>query len=232
MDKNDQTPVVHILGIETSGPVSGVYLSEEDRLIGSSVLNLKNIHSRQLASMIDQLLNNLSLTYQNLSHVAISAGPGSFTGLRIGYSLMKGLVQALEIPVIEIPTLDIWAFQHGATDLPVLSVIDAYRNEIFCSFYRWQNGCMLSEGKPEVLPIEELQARLAGPTVLVGGDLVRLSEKIVQLKLEAVKMQFPVKTEPEPAALLSLAYMKILNREFGNTERCEPIYMRPFKGIM
>ena len=106
MSKTSRTN--HILGIESSGMVSGACISLEDELVAQSILKVKNIHSRQLALLVEQLMDHLHLQYSDLAAVAVSAGPGSFTGLRIGYSLAKGIAHALNIPIIEVPTLDIW----------------------------------------------------------------------------------------------------------------------------
>jgi len=148
-----KTDEIRILGIESSGLVSGVYISRGSNLIGQIALNVKNIHSERLATILEQLLSRVHLKFNELSALAISAGPGSFTGLRIGYSLVKGLGHSLNIPIVEVPTLDIWSYQEGEQEIPVFSIIDAHRNEIYYGSYFWENGKMEKKDKYHLIAI-------------------------------------------------------------------------------
>ncbi len=149
-----------LLGLETSGLTSGVYLSRNNQLLAEISLNIRNIHSRGIALFIEQILTFAEIGFDQVSAVVISAGPGSFTGLRIGYSVAKGLLHALQKPLIEIPTLDIWSYQQGQVTFPVFSFIDAHRQEIYYAFYRWEGQEMKRESDYQIMPFELLPQRI------------------------------------------------------------------------
>jgi tRNA threonylcarbamoyladenosine biosynthesis protein TsaB len=230
METNTET--CHLLGIETSGLTSGIYISINDSLLGQISLNIKNIHSRRLSGMIHFLLDQTDLTLRNISAIVLSAGPGSFTGLRIGYSLAKGLAHARALPIVEVPTLDIWAYQAGMTELPVVAIMDAHREEIFCARYIWKNREFQRQGNYQLLPFTALSDLIKTRTLLTGADLENLSSKIDTLIGKNAVLPHPLPQQPEGRALLQLAYRKYLDREYSQTETCEPMYIRAFKGIM
>ena len=227
-----KTDEIHILGVESSGLVSGVYVSRGSNLIGQSSLNVKNIHSERLATLLEQLLHHVHLKLNELSALAISAGPGSFTGLRIGYSLVKGLGHSLSIPIIEVPTLDIWSFQEGEQEIPVFSIIDAHRNEIYYGSYFWVNGNMEKKDKYHLIAIQDLKKILKQCTLLVGGDLIKLKDKIIEIGSDKIVFPTILKTEPESWAFAKIAYQKFLKDDFSDLDKCEPMYLRDFKGVM
>lgn len=231
----------YLLGIETSGLTSAIGISQEGQLLAQLALNVKNVHSRRLALMVEQLWEHVGFPGRNqplyekpapFSAIALSAGPGSFTGLRIGYSLAKGLAHVWEIPIIEVPTLDIWAYQQGETELPVLSVIDAHRGEIFYGLYRWNNQSMQRVGDCRLTGLNTLPGILKEPALVVGGGLRTLREKLEQVCGQRVVIPFPLLVEPQCRALLDLAFQKYGKGDTVSAESCEPRYMRAFKGAM
>ncbi|MEZ4762059.1 MAG: tRNA (adenosine(37)-N6)-threonylcarbamoyltransferase complex dimerization subunit type 1 TsaB [Calditrichia bacterium] len=125
----------YLLGIETSGITCAVGIANNDQLLIELAAGIKNIHSRVLSRFVNEAGQIAGIEAGDLAGVVVSAGPGSFTGLRIGYSVAKGVAHALQKPIIEVPTLDVWAYQTGAQSMPVLSVIDAHRGEIFAALF-------------------------------------------------------------------------------------------------
>ncbi len=228
----DKSSTVYLLGLETSGISSLVALSRGEQLLGHILLNIRNIHSRLLAPMVHQLLKYTGIPLSRINGICLSAGPGSFTGLRIGYSLAKGLAHSLHIPVVEIPTLDVWAYQHGATHRPVLAVIDAHREEVFVRKYRWEGETLRAETDSRVLPIARLPELIHEPTEVVGGDLLKLADKIRQAVGEMAIFPAPLSTEPFPSALMALGYQRFSRQEFCDIATCEPRYLRAFRGVM
>jgi tRNA threonylcarbamoyladenosine biosynthesis protein TsaB len=223
---------IYLLGIEASGLTSAVCISREDQLLGLILLNLKNIHSRKLSAITRQLLDHINLKFTDLSGIILSAGPGSFTGLRIGYSLAKGLAHPLNLPIVEVPTLDIWAHQHGRTDLPVLSIIDAHREEIFCAKYLWQGNELNGYDDFQLLPISSLKKYVTEKTLIVGNDLEKLKGKISELLGKKALFSFPLSRDPDCHSLCHLGYKKFVNQDTVTASDCEPRYMRAFKGVM
>ncbi len=223
---------VSILGIESSGATSSISLSRDGELIGEFSLVIKNIHSRLLSVIIQQIIELTSIQYRDLSAIALSAGPGSFTGLRIGYSLAKGLAHALNLPVVEVPTLDIFAYQQGQTDYPVVSLIDAHRGEVFLSTYCWENNQLNQKTDSQILPLEKISNLVKESALFVGPDVLKFKKIIEECCGTRAIFPFPFNSRPEARALQELAYRKYLSGETVSARDCEPKYMRPFKGIM
>lgn len=127
-----------ILGLETSGMVAGTAIVEDGLLLAEYTLNYKKTHSQTLLPMLEELRNMLELDMESIDAIAVAAGPGSFTGLRIGSATAKGLGMALEIPIVEIPTLEGLAYNLWGTDALVCPLIDARRNQVYGGIYEFQ----------------------------------------------------------------------------------------------
>lgn len=124
-----------ILSIDTSTPICSVAIHNEAKLVANADLYLEKSHSNSLNPLIEQLLHHCDLQMSDLSSIAISSGPGSYTGLRIGLSTAKGLCYALEIPLISISSLDSMTAQvlnfHKNDESIYIPLLDARRMEVF-----------------------------------------------------------------------------------------------------
>lgn len=225
-------PEALLLNIETSGITCGAALSLGGRLLAESTAHIKNIHSRQLSPFIDQLLSTCGKTAENLDGIVLSAGPGSFTGLRIGYSVAKGFAFALAIPIIEVPTLDIWAYQNSRQQLPIMPIINAHRGDVYCAIYRWAE-----DGPQKVLP-DTLSAitdlpDLSGdqPILLCGADAHKLKTPLAEALGKKAQWLLPAAMTPQLWALAILGQRRFQSGDFSDTANCEPSYIRKFQGV-
>ena len=114
-----------ILAIDSSGLVASVAVVEDDRLIGEYTIDYKKTHSQTLLPMLNEVKEMIELDLSTVDVVAVAAGPGSFTGLRIGSATAKGLAEALDIPIAEIPTMDAMAYQLLGFDGIICPIMDA-----------------------------------------------------------------------------------------------------------
>ena len=124
-----------ILSLETSTDVCSVALYDGKRLLGDAILHEPQAHAARLAPLIDEIRQTSGLDFGKLDAVAVSKGPGSYTGLRIGTSTAKGLCYALDIPLIAVGTLELMAYQATTTNLEnalLCPMIDARRMEVYC----------------------------------------------------------------------------------------------------
>ena len=159
MSKQAATPAANgpiILGIETSGRTCAAGIWQNGTVLASLSYNIANVHSRLLSPTIESALQSTGLQISDLAALAVSAGPGSFTGLRIGFSIAKGIAHATGIPIIEVPTLDILAFQCGRQAQPIISLVDARRAELFSSRYAWKEGEFTRVGDYTLSIFEEI----------------------------------------------------------------------------
>ena len=126
-----------IIAIDSSGLVASVAIVEDEEVIAEYNVQYKKTHSQTLLPMLDELKKMVDLDLQSVDAIAIAKGPGSFTGLRIGSATVKGLGLALEIPIIEIPTLDGLACNLYGTDKVVCPIMDARRNQVYTGLYSY-----------------------------------------------------------------------------------------------
>jgi len=227
-DANSQP--VHLLGIESSGLACAAGISRDNEVLAKISANIKNIHSRKLLPFVEDVLGMSRLRAEDLSAVVLSAGPGSFTGLRIGYSVAKGLAHALGIPIIETPTLDVWAYQAGRQANPVMPVIDAHRGEIFCAVYRWRQEEFERERDYTLISPENLAEFLPGAVLLAGADARKLFPQLEKFLPQGSGVLHPSPGWPQMWALLELGFHKFTEGQFSHLDSCEPLYLRAFKG--
>lgn len=132
-----------ILALDSSGLVASVALAEDDNLIAEYTVQYKKTHSQTLLPMLQEICRMVELDLDTADAIAVAAGPGSFTGLRIGSATAKGLAFALNKPIVPVPTVDGLAYQmYGAKDL-VCPIMDARRNQVYTGVYEFipdQNG--------------------------------------------------------------------------------------------
>src|SRR5262245_4578017 len=138
-------PGMRVLAVETSTLAGGAALLDGGLVVGEYTLDVSLTHSERLMGAVDRLLSDAGWTVRDLEGLAVSVGPGSFTGLRIGLSTVKGLALALTIPIAAVPTLDALATLLPFAALPVCPVLDARKREVYASLYRWNGTGMRRE---------------------------------------------------------------------------------------
>ena len=218
-----------ILAIETSTSSGSVALWSGDKIIGSQYYNIDKSHSSLLHPMIEQLTNNCQVELQQLDAVALSAGPGSYTGLRIGSSAAKGLCYALDIPLISINTLEAMAYQiysHGNPFLYYCPMIDARRMEVYTLVVnnRFET---VRETEPLILDNTSFGDLLDLGTVAFFGDG---SDKFKDLATHTNAV-FIESITPDAKEMAVLGAKKYIEGQFENVVSYEPFYLKEFRII-
>ena len=126
-----------LLALDSSGLVASVALVEDDNLIAEYTIQYKKTHSQTLLPMLDEIKKMVELDLSTVDAIAVAAGPGSFTGLRIGSATAKGLALALEKPIVPVPTVDGLAYQMYGTDALVCPIMDARRSQVYTGIYEF-----------------------------------------------------------------------------------------------
>lgn len=183
-----------ILGIDSSGLVASVAVTEDGVLLGEYTTNYKKTHSQTLLPMLDELKKMIELDLNTLDAIAVSAGPGSFTGLRIGAATAKGLGLALEKPLVEVPTLEGLAYNLAGTDALICPIMDARRNQVYTGIYCFEavkeSGAVCGEQTMELktvkeqcaVDIHELLEEISGlgKAVIFLGDGVPVYREVIR----------------------------------------------------
>ena len=217
-----------ILAIETSTPVCSIALHNRGELLDSISLEINGAHAERLMRMIEQLLSRNSIMPNELSAVAVSEGPGSYTGLRIGVSTAKGLAFAWDLPLIGVSTLRILAFAAKSSVVGegfIVALLDARRQEVFHQIFDEELNPLIdlnSEVLEENSYADLLQQK---PTYFVGDGAAKVSEVIrssrahfLDLKIDASQMGV-------------LAFEKFTKSDFESIAYFVPNYLKEFKAL-
>jgi tRNA threonylcarbamoyladenosine biosynthesis protein TsaB len=157
-----------VLGIDTSTSCGGVGLIDDGELISDYLLNVPVTHSERLLGAIELVLREAACPIENLDGWAIALGPGSFTGLRIGVSTVKGLAFATGKPVAGVSTLDVLASQIAPTPYLICPVLDARKKEVYTAFYRFEKGLIKRQSDDQAIKPEDLVRRIKEQTIFLG----------------------------------------------------------------
>jgi tRNA threonylcarbamoyladenosine biosynthesis protein TsaB len=216
-----------LLALETSSVVCSVALYKGTTLLGSSELQIEKSHSSHITVMASQLIENCGYTLKDLSAVAVSGGPGSYTGLRIGSSTAKGLCYALDIPLLEVSTLHGLAKQAiertpNAEDFLFCPMIDARRMEVYTSLV----DANLQERMPIaplVLDERSFEEELAKQPILFFGSG---AAKLRKLKEGHPNALFIDGVQPSAKPIGELALAKFEQQAFEDVAYYEPFYLK------
>ena len=164
-----------ILAFETSAKAGSVALLDEKKLLGESYQNTGLTHSQTLLAMGEDLLKSCGYSAQDVTAVAVAAGPGSFTGVRIGVAAAKGFAWARELPCCGVSTLEAMALNFGAWDGYVCPVMDARRSQVYNAIFEAKQGTLERIREDRAISLEELGEELKNlekPIFLVGDGSV------------------------------------------------------------
>ena len=217
------------LSLETSSPICSVALHRiaDGSLLGQSELRLDKSHSTHLTVLIKQLLENTGHALTDLAAVAVSDGPGSYTGLRIGAAAAKGLCFALDIPLVAVSTLRALAAQVAAATVAPATflycpMLDARRMEVYAALYA-HDGQEVLAPTPLLLDAATLSEQLAHHSVLFFGSG---AGKFQALLPEQSAAGFLLDVEPSAVAVGALAVAAFHRQEFQDVAYYEPFYLK------
>lgn len=162
-----------ILGIESSSLVASVAIWQDDLIVAEYTVNFKKTHSQTLLPMLDEIGNMTELDLDTIDGIAVSEGPGSFTGLRIGSATAKGLGLALNKPLMGIPTVDAMAYQLFGCAHRICPVMDAKRGQVYTGVYRYEENFVV-EKEACAMDLRELLEELKqedGKVVFLGDGV-------------------------------------------------------------
>lgn len=218
-----------ILGLDSSGIVASVAVVEEDTLIAEYTVNYKKTHSQTLLPMLDAIAKMTELDLNSIDAIAVAAGPGSFTGLRIGSATAKGLGLALKKPLIAIPTVEGLAYNlYDATGL-ICPIMDARRKQVYTGIYRFTDHQLEVVEDQMAVPMENMIEKLnqRGEAVTFLGDGVPVFRELIAEKMTVPYSFAPAHVNKQRAAAIA-ALGEIYYRQ-GKTETAMehvPDYLR------
>ena len=215
-----------ILGIETATMTGGLALIDEGKLISEYTLNMKTTHSSRLMPALDWILKDASLNKNQIDGIAISIGPGSFTGLRIGLATAKGLAMGLNIPLVTVPTLDALAYNVSYSPYQICPVLDARKKEVYSATYRYENSVIVRKSPYQVMSPDELVGQINEKTIMTG-DALSIYGEIFLEKLDRLAI-FANNSQrlPRASVIAELGLSKLKAGDIADLASSEPLYIR------
>lgn len=216
-----------ILSIETSTMLGGVAIIDEAAgLIAETRLNVKTTHSERLMAAVNNTLIQSEMDLGAIDAFAVAIGPGSFTGLRIGLSTVKGLSYATGKPVVTVPTLAAfaWNFQYSA--YPVCLMLDARKSEVYAAVYIWEDNSFRTVIECVSIKPEALLEKLQGDVLFAGEGVLLYKEKITGIMKERAVFAALDKMVPSPANVAMLGLIKAVRGEYAVISETVPVYIR------
>lgn len=216
-----------LLAIDTATRVTGLALYDQAGLHREEMWLTGDNHTVELMPYIVRACEQQGVVPADLRAVAISLGPGSFTGLRVGLSVAKGLALALEIPVLGVPTLDAIAYAHSREVLPVCAVVPAGRGRWCTALYRMQGDCGWQRTSDYALvSADDLLASLREPTFICGELDAHLVEVLRAGAAERAVIASPALSMRRAGYLAELAWQRFSAGERDDLPSLAPIYLQ------
>lgn len=214
-----------LLAIDTATEFAGLALYDEDTLWAEEIWHAARNHTVELMPRLNRMLQKANLKVSELEGLAVSIGPGSYTGVRIGVAVAKGLALPYNLSVIGVPTLDIAAYPHRDQDLPVVAVVQAGRKRILVAHYDWIDTVWQQVIPPALTTVPQLAQSLIKP-VLVTGELdAKAAAYLAKEAKGSLKVVSPLYRVRRPGALAELGAIKLANAEQDDLDGLVPIYL-------
>ncbi|MCR5509134.1 MAG: tRNA (adenosine(37)-N6)-threonylcarbamoyltransferase complex dimerization subunit type 1 TsaB [Lachnospiraceae bacterium] len=196
-----------ILAIDSSSLTATVAILEDDRLTAEYTVTNKKTHSQTLVPMLEEIRKMAGLELDKTDAIAVTSGPGSFTGLRIGSATAKGIGLALDKPIIAVPTLEVLAMNAWGTDMIVCPIMDARREQVYTGIYRFKDGRLETLTKGCAIAVTGLCAMLEetdGDKVLFLGDGVPVYRELIDKLLKKDHCYAPAHMSRQRAGSLAV----------------------------
>jgi tRNA threonylcarbamoyladenosine biosynthesis protein TsaB len=213
-----------LLAVDTSTAQVGLALYDGTRVVGEYLWYSRGYHTVELAPALSEMLERTGVQVASLQALGVALGPGSFTSLRVGLALVKGLALARHLPVVGIPTLDVLAAGLPPVPLPLAAVLQAGRGRLAVAWYRSGGDGWQAEGPAQVTGVEALAKAITRPT-LVSGELVPDERRRLERKRKNVILASPAQCVRRPALLAELAWNRWQAGRADQAAGLAPIYL-------
>ncbi len=213
-----------LLAIDTSTQWVGLALFDGAQVAGEMHWRTQHHHTVELAPTVQGLLQRCGLAPGQLTALAVALGPGSFTSLRIGLALAKGMALALNLPVVGIPTLNIQAYAQPVLDIPLISVLQSGRGRLAVGLYANVMGAWQPQGEARVTTLEDLSASIHKPT-FICGELNSEERRVLARKRVNVQLASPAAGMRRPSYLAEMAWERVQSGLVDDVIALAPIYL-------
>ncbi|MDD5038429.1 MAG: tRNA (adenosine(37)-N6)-threonylcarbamoyltransferase complex dimerization subunit type 1 TsaB [Dehalococcoidales bacterium] len=214
------------LAIDTSTNMTSLALVHDDEVLAELTWRCGQNQTTQLLSYLSQLLNHTELSLQSANCIIVAKGPGSYNGLRVGISTAKGLAFSLGIPLVSIGTLEIEAYQHANSGLPMCPIFNAGRGEIATALYQMKRNKWCQIAAEHLTTVEALCSQISTKTIFCGEFVPFIAAQLrMQLKQKAIILP-PAASLRRASFLAELGLKRYRNGDYDNPATLQPLYLR------
>lgn len=213
-----------LLAVDTSTAQVGLALYDGVQVIGEYAWRSSQRHTVELAPAISDLLTRCGLTMEDVRALGVALGPGSFTSLRVGLALVKGLALAQHLPLIGIPTLDILAAAQPSSKLPLAAAVQAGRGRLAVGWYKSSKNGWQAKGPARVVTVEALIDEIESPSIMCA-ELTSDERQRFERKKANVHLASPAQSIRRPAVLAELAWARWQEGKVDDEASLAPIYL-------
>jgi tRNA threonylcarbamoyladenosine biosynthesis protein TsaB len=217
---------MRVLGVDTSTMTAGVGIVENDEVLVDLKFDVKITYSEVLLSTVDMALKTTGLEINDIEGFSISIGPGSFTGLRIGLSTVKGLCFASGKPLASVPSLDALASLSLYCQHPVAPLLDAKKSQVYAALYDTSEGELKRESDYLVVGIEDLVKNISKKTLFVGPGAKLYQKELIHFLRDKACFALNEQSLPSGACVARLGLKKLVSGQTEEITNLEPLYIR------
>lgn len=228
-----------LLAVDTSTSQVGLALCDANRIAAEMTWYSRQHHTVEVAPALAELLRRCSITMADVDVLAVALGPGSFTALRVGMALVKGLALPRKLPIVGIPTLDVLAAGYPASKMPLAAILEAGRGRIAVGFYRSSpaskerkgaaggpgQAVWKANGPPVVTTVEEFANSIEEPTVVIGELNADERQRLARKKVKVAVAPLSLCTR-RPSILAELAWARWRDGQIDDARSLAPIYLQ------
>lgn len=215
-----------ILGIETATRTGGVAIVSEEGVLAEYTLNIEATHSERLMVTVDRVLSDTGMGLADIDGFAVSVGPGSFTGLRIGVATVKGLAFTTGKAIAAVPTLKALAWNLPWSRHQVCPLLDARKKEVYAAIYRSEEGMPVPVMDERTIALRELAGRISERTIFSGEGARMFREELRSLLGELALFAPLSAMVPSAAGVAEVGRMMLIAGEHVEPESLTPVYLR------
>ena len=220
-----------ILGIDTATDILAVALTDNRELIVESRSNIKRAHAEKLILTIEKILTEAKLNLKDIDGIAISIGPGSFTGLRIGLAAVKGLALATNIPVVSVPTLDALVLQAYFYPYQICPLVKAQGDEAYTARYRFEKKSLKRESDYQIQDIKFIAELITVKTLFLNVGMKNLNNYMNAEQKNLIEIAPQEFSKTSGFAIARIGFEKLLKNDIANIDLLEPFYLKDFKAL-
>ena len=216
-----------LVALDTSTETLCLAISDDKKVLLKEKILLERKHSTHLLPILRDALKRHHLSIREIDGFVVGLGPGSFTGLRVGISMVKAMGFSLQKPIVGVPTLDCLAEAVSENGIQVAPLVDAKREQVYAALYERKNGLLHKKIEERVTPPDSFLKEIKTKTLFLGGGTNLYREKIVKVLGEDAAFTDPTYDIPDPETLLSLGIARFAKKRFEDPRTLVPLYLYP-----